>query len=112
MSATKFRKKLVVIEGFQLTPKRRWDNSVWPNWLYEAWNKDRGVPGSVFPVYHPDSTIPDDGDGGLMIGTLEGQLLISWDDWIIQGVQGESRSSPHARTITINLDLRDSCEGI
>jgi len=29
------------------------------------------------------------GDGTLSIGTLEGQHLVSWGDWIIQGVKGE-----------------------
>ena len=34
----KYRKRPVVIEAFQMTKERRWDNSEWPNWLHEAWN--------------------------------------------------------------------------
>jgi hypothetical protein len=29
------------------------------------------------------------GDGTLSIGTLEGQHLVLWGDWIIRGVAGE-----------------------
>ena len=36
----KFRKKPVVIEAFQMTKERREDNSEWPVWLHDAWNKD------------------------------------------------------------------------
>lgn len=35
---TKFRKKPVVIEAFQMTQERRMDNSEWPEWLNAAWN--------------------------------------------------------------------------
>ena len=80
---TKFRKKPVVIEAFQMTKERRADNSEWPMWLHMAWQMDRGVPGSVYP------TVEGTGDGTLSIGTLEGQHLVSWGDWIIQGVAGE-----------------------
>ena len=34
----KYRKKPVVIDAFQMTLERRWDNSEWPNWLNKAWN--------------------------------------------------------------------------
>lgn len=36
----KYRKKPVVIEAFQMTKERRWDNSEWPNWLNMAWNSE------------------------------------------------------------------------
>lgn len=79
----KYRKKPVVIEAFQMTQDRRLDNSQWPEWLHKAWNEGRGEPGSLFPV--EEGT----GYGVLAIGTLEGNLNVSWGDWIIQGVQGE-----------------------
>lgn len=79
----RFRKKPVVIEAFQMTKQRRIDNSDWPSWLHEAWNGERGQPGSVYP------TIPGDGEGTLSIGTLEGEHCVSFGDWIIRGVQGE-----------------------
>ena len=79
----KFRKKPVVIEAFQMTMERRRDNSEWPNWLNQAWQFEREMPGSLYP------TAPNTGDGLLSIGTLEGQHLVSWGDWIIQGVKGE-----------------------
>lgn len=80
----KYRKKSVVIEAFQMTKERRRDNSEWPEWLHEAWNKERFESGSL---YCTDS--PGDGTDRLVIHTLEGSHLVDWDDWIIQGVQGE-----------------------
>lgn len=81
---TLFRKKPVVIEAFQMTKAQRMDNSDWPKWLHEAWNKERGEPGGLQRV-DTDADVPD----MLEIVTLEGNLLVSWDDWIICGVEGE-----------------------
>lgn len=80
----KFRKKPVVVEAFQMTEARRMDNSDWPEWLNEAWNKEEGQPGALFRQ-NKDAPMPD----LLCIQTLEGIHLVSWDDWIIQGVNGE-----------------------
>ena len=77
----KFKKKPVVIEAFQMTKERRWDNSEWPNWLHEAWNKDG--EGALF--IDSDDTSREK----LVVGTKEGVHRITWNDWIIQGVQGE-----------------------
>ncbi len=80
-----FRKKPVVIEAFQMTKERRWDNSEWPNWLNEAWQKDATDTGALF--IRP---LDDNEDKSLLaIATMEGPLMVSWDDWIIQGVKGE-----------------------
>ena len=76
---TKFRKKPVVIEAFQMTKERRMDNSDWPNWLHAAWNA-----GTLQRV-DMSAEMPD----YLQIVTLEGLHLVSWNDWIIRGVQGE-----------------------
>ncbi len=80
----KYRKKPVVIEAFQMTRERREDNSEWPDWLNQAWNKDAGE-GAVW--INPDAIVAADCD--LVCGTLEGVHRIDWDDFIIQGVQGE-----------------------
>ena len=83
----KFRKKPVVIEAFQMTKARRWDNSEWPEWLNMAWNKD---PGEGALWIDPDDPSGDDPSGDrLVIGTNEGVHRVTWDDYIIQGVQGE-----------------------
>ena len=79
----KYRKKPVVIEAFQMTKERRASNADWPEWMHRAWRLDRETPGSLYP------TEEGAGDGTLSIGTLEGQHLVSWGDWIIQGVKGE-----------------------
>ena len=79
----KFRKKPVVIEAFQLTKERRWDNSEWPQWLHKAWNMPYLCEGALY-------IDPDDPERKkLVIGTLEGIHRITWGDWIIKGVKGE-----------------------
>ena len=77
-----FRKKPVTVEAFQMTKARRWDNSEWPTWLNQAWNKEPGE-GSLW--IDPN----DEERQRLVIGTLDGVCRIDWDDWIIQGVKGE-----------------------
>lgn len=82
---SKFRKKPVVIEAFQMTRERRGDISKWPNWLNVAWNKEHDTPGALQPVDFPES----DGADELEIVTLEGKLRVSFGDWIICGIAGE-----------------------
>lgn len=79
----KFRKKPVVIEAFQMTPEHRVSNAEWLPWMHQAWQLERETQGSLYP------TKEGAGDGTLSIGTLEGQHLVSWGDWIIRGVAGE-----------------------
>ena len=79
---SKYRKKPVVIEAFQMTAVRRLDNSEWPDWLNQAWNEDHGE-GAVW------CSTDDPQAMRLVIGTREGVHLISWDDWIIRGIKGE-----------------------
>lgn len=81
----KYRKKPVVIEAFQMTKERRQDNSEWTEWMNKAWNKPNNEEGSLYPSEFPDS----DGTDKLKIHTLEGDMLVEWDDYIIQGVNGE-----------------------
>lgn len=80
----KFRKKPIVIEAFQMTKERRWDNSEWPSWLNEAWNMEPGE-GCMWISDSPQNEKRED----LVLGTKEGVHLITWDDWIIRGIQGE-----------------------
>ncbi len=79
----KYKKKPVVIEAFQMTQERRWDNSEWPEWMNAAWNELRDAEGAL----QPKAAGAD--DGLLEIVALEGNHDVSWGDWIIQGVQGE-----------------------
>ena len=79
----KFRKKPVVIEAFQFTKETRASNENWPNWAHIAWQLERAEVGSLHP------TIEGTGDGTLSINTLEGEMLVNFGDWIIQGVSGE-----------------------
>jgi hypothetical protein len=76
-----YRKRPVVIEAFQMTRERRWDNRDWPEWLNRAWNTE----GEGCLRIDPD----DPERERLYIGTLEGVHRVSWGDFIIQGVHGE-----------------------
>jgi len=78
----KYRKKPVVIEAFQMTKERRWDNLEWPGWLHGAWNKE---PSEGALWIDPDDLKMEK----LVCGTLEGVHKIDFGDWIIQGVKGE-----------------------
>ncbi len=82
---SKFRKKPVVIEAFQMTREHRASNEHWPNWLHAAWNEPHDILGALFCKDYPNS----DGTDNLCILTLEGVHLVDWGDWIIQGVKGE-----------------------
>jgi len=75
----KYRKKPVVIEAFQMTKERRWDNSEWPNWLHKAWNREPSE-GAVWCEM---------GKEQLYCGTLEGVHKIDFGDFIIKGVKEE-----------------------
>ena len=77
-----FRKKPITVEAFQMTRERRVDNSDWPSWLNDAWNKNGGEG-----VLFIDSDDPQ--RERLVLGTLEGVHRVQWGDWIIRGVQGE-----------------------
>jgi len=80
MMNNKFVKKPIIVEAFQMTKSRRWDNSGWPNWLHKAWQLRAGEMGGVWCV---------NGSEQLFCGTLEGNVPISFNDYIIQGVQDE-----------------------
>lgn len=83
--ANQYREKPVVIEAFQMTEERRQDNAEWPNWLHQAWQKEREEVGSVGASAFPNS----DGTDRLVIHTLEGYMLVGWGDYIIQDIKGE-----------------------
>ena len=79
----KYRKKPVVIEAFQMTGERRRSNVDWPEWLHLAWQKERGEVGAVSPF------VPSTSERCLLVRTPAGEVVVAFDDWIIQGVQGE-----------------------
>lgn len=81
----KYTKKPVTIEAFQMTRERRNDNAEWPEWLNAAWNAQIHQVGAVYPSDFPNSK----GDDKVKINTLEGAMLVDWNDWIIKGVKGE-----------------------
>ena len=81
----KFKKKPIIIEAFQMTKKRRWDNKDWPIWLSQAWNKESPSEGAMWCIDLPENKPKE----RLVIGTMEGVFYISWGDWIIRGIKGE-----------------------
>ncbi len=91
----KYRKKPIVVEAFQMTLERRWDNSEWPEWVHLAWNEEEGEVGALSP--HPEDDWASDHKSAqdLACVTLEGTMRVRTGsgaepgDWIIQGVKGE-----------------------
>lgn len=77
-----YRKKPVIIEAFQMTEERRWNNVDWPEWAHKAWNEEPGE-GSIW--INPDDPTKEK----LVCGTLKDVQNIDWGDWIIRGVKGE-----------------------
>lgn len=101
MTASKFRKKPVTIEarqmGRDLSPRESMAVCQWVEehgypWLYgDATKPDElrveNLDGSTDLA--KQGIYIDPADGMLVIRTLEGDMKVSLDDWIIRGVQGE-----------------------
>lgn len=77
----RYRKRSIVIEAFQMTKERRWDNSEWPSWLHMAWTTQGD--GALWCNADPKD------NEQLFLSTLESTYEVSWGDWIIQGINGE-----------------------
>lgn len=80
----KFRRIPQEIEAFQLTRAARLDNSNWPAWLCEAWQKEHGAIGALWPGNWPHS----DGTDELLL--QEGPLttVVAFGNWILN-IDGE-----------------------
>lgn len=76
----KYRKKPVVIEAFQLTYEQAIGKENVPIWFSEAVDK------GYVKVFVTDKI---HGSQYCSIKTLEGEMIASKDDFIIQGVNGE-----------------------
>lgn len=81
-------KSVGVVEAFQMTKKRRWNNSEWPEWLNDAWNKSPGE-NAVWPnpdaLRNPEHNSADE----LVCGTLDGVQVITFGDYIVRDVSGD-----------------------
>jgi len=74
----RYRKKPVEVEAFKMmsTPP-----DLWPLWF-----KSAIISGTVFTR---DSMLDRDEVQEWFIKTLEGEMRIGWEDYVIQGVNGE-----------------------
>jgi hypothetical protein len=85
----KYRKKPVVIEARRVQTNNLAEMATWCNGVvYDEnlrWDHDSGA------VIMPDGHRAHVGyrDWGVIIPTLEGDMLARFGDWIIQGVKGE-----------------------
>lgn len=72
----KYRKKPVVIEAFQYDGDLQGSNSKYcvPDWAVKAFKEGR--------MYYKNA-------GELFVKTLEGDMRVSVDDYVIKGVNGE-----------------------
>ena len=78
----KYRKKPIVVDAYQYTKTSFSERRSWPEWLKELYNQkcmfDRTIYEDGLPVFTP-----------ILIKTLEGEIRVSENDWIIKGVKGE-----------------------
>jgi len=81
---SRYRKRPIEVEAFQMTVDTRWDNSDWPDWLSYAWQKEPDEEGCLYAI-----GISYSEDSYLFIHTLEGPMKVNWGDFIIQGVSKE-----------------------
>lgn len=81
---SKYRKKPVEIDAFQIHPDHWVNPSSWPEWFFKATEKEAGEPGFAW-MGEPD----DKGLATVEIFTLEGVHTAHVGDWIICGVKGE-----------------------
>ena len=85
VSPLKFRKKQAEVEAYQMTKERMedrafQDESDWPKWLKEAWNKPMGKLGSLSfdsVSYH------------LVLDIPEGYRKVNEGDWIVRDAEGK-----------------------
>jgi hypothetical protein len=74
-------KKPVIVHAFQLTRDNKTDIRSWPDWLQDAWKKEKYSSGSFW--YDKD-------DWGFMIEThTEGAYRLKDGDYIVQNERGE-----------------------
>lgn len=80
----KFRRIPQEIEAFQLTRAARLDNSNWPAWLCEAWQKEHGEVGALWPGNWPHS----DGTDELLLQEGAFTTVVAFGNWILN-IDGE-----------------------
>lgn len=78
-----YRRKPILVEAFQMTIENRHDNSKWPEWLHEAWNKRPSEIGSLYVLY------PEGPTDLLAIYTPGGGKFVNCNDWIIKDQEGK-----------------------
>lgn len=72
----KFRKKPLVIEAFQYTD----NGKSFPAWWQKACHEKKVIP----DFDHGNERVPN-----CIIQTLEGNMTVQPEDWVIQGIEGE-----------------------
>lgn len=78
---TRWRKKPIAVNAFQMTKERMNDDADWPGFICNAWLAEEDKPGAL----RVESM---DGEGEvatLTIYTLEGPHIVQPDAWIVQG---------------------------
>jgi len=70
------------IEAFQMTEVRHTDASEHPVWLQVACSTQRCGAGSVY------KTNPRSNDDSLSVHTVDGPVVLAYDDWIVQDESG------------------------
>ena len=75
----RLRKKPVEIDGFQMTAARMRLHNSFPSWAIEAMGLSADTQGSLCQTT----------EAAWYVHTLEGNVRVSVNDWVLRGVQGE-----------------------
>ena len=77
---SKYKRKPIIVEVVHFTKRFRKNSSLWPKWFDRATFKDKKELGAIWY----ENSIKK-----ILCRTLEGEVIISVNDWIIQGAKGE-----------------------
>lgn len=82
---TKYRKKPVVVEAFQMTEYYYYRDAFWPDWLIPYLDGKGKCKISVYTTY----PTKEDEKRHIWLRTLEGNMSLNINSWVVKGVDDE-----------------------
>lgn len=81
----KYCNKKDIVEVFVFSEEMRWDNSDWPTWMHDAWQKSVSEIGCIF--LSPDGCLKGE-DLKVFLSTEYGNKIIEYGDYIVKKNDG------------------------
>jgi hypothetical protein len=76
-----FIRKSALAEAFKMTEEARDDNSAWPTWLNEAWQKDSAEVGAVYPAASAEMR-------NVVLRLFDIERVVPFGDYIVRSDRG------------------------